>query len=593
MKFGLRNKVLFPVAVMILAVIFLALMVVNNVVRRQVLGSVSDDLKKSRRVFEELEAKERELLFERAWVTAEAPHLKAAVDTRDSTTIQQVADELFKTLRSDILVISDQNNQVLAQHSSVNNQLQAFNIDSLEVHPNLDERQLGLLRINNHVYRVVVVPILALDEISTVYVLGKVILGNLIDQAYIRDLKALVDCEVIFTHSDMSRIATVTPDLTQSLFKSDTTLFKNAKKYKNFYNLEVAEEEYLIEKVGSRGNFLLLQSVDQAFEAIMQPIEKTMIFVAGFAFLATILISTFISHEFVSPIKKLAKATTEIMMGDYEHPIEIRSKDEIGQLAQEFDAMRQSLRQKITQLGQQNVELEEALKKLEATQEELVRSEKLAATGKITAQLSHELNNPIHNIQSCLETAQKKISKNGDAKEFIDLAYDEVLRIGDLVRQMLDFYRPAANGKHPVQVNKILKEVIKSSEHLFEENDIKIKLDLDPDLSEIKATGDQLKQVFLNLILNAVDAMPAGGKLQITTRTNERNVSIIFEDTGSGIEAQYLNKIFDAFFTTKEKASGVGLGLSVSYGIIRSHGGKILVQNKISKGAKFTVQLPA
>ncbi|NIV98368.1 HAMP domain-containing protein [Candidatus Saccharibacteria bacterium] len=587
---NLRIKVLIPVTVMILAAFTAALITLNHVVRRQVLAGVSMELERARRIFQELQEKEWELLLERGWVTAAAPHLKAAVDTGDSTTVQHVADEIFDTLRSDFLIVTDHRKRLLAQHGLQTHQIGNFHIDSLIVQGEKPEGEIGLLKLGEDMYRVVSAPILALDEITGGYLLGEVVLGKRIDRTYLRDLKNLVKCEIVFTFRKNVLVNTFTETFAGNDLRSQlTTPLKNDH---SFFQINIGKEEFLAERAGLRGNYILLQSVDQSFKPIMKPIELTMILVGGFAVLIAILISRFISHGIVSPVKKLVNATDAITAGEYERPIEPKRQDEIGDLAKKLDEMRQALQQKMTQLKQQNLDLENALKKLEATQEELVRSERLAATGRITAQLSHELNNPIHNIQGCLEAAQKRVAKEQTAREFIDLAYDEVLRIGKLIRQMTDFYRPQMMNKRRVNINQVLQDVLKSSENLFEEKSIVLFSNLNSQIHEINSSPDQLKQVFLNLILNAIDAMPNGGELQVSSILENSTLSIVIEDTGYGIAPSDLDKIFDAFFTTKAKASGVGLGLTVSYGIIRSLGGTILVESELNQGSKFTVQLP-
>lgn len=589
---SLKIKVVIPVTVMILAVILTALIVVNQVVHRQVLASVSNELNKSRRIFTELQGREWRLLLERALVTSQAPHLKAAVDTGDSTTVQHVAEEFFGTVGSDILIITDEGNRILAQLGFETDPAPRFHPDSLMVQEKLREGEIGLLNFGSDFYQVVSVPILSLDEITGVYILGRVILGKIIDGRYLAGLKDLVDCEVAFLHDHRIEVSTNPQFTTPAVFRDENNLQARDSDGNGRLELEILGEEFLSEFAGKHGNFLLLQSVDRAFKPIMQPIQSTMILVGFAAILAALLISRFISLSVIQPVTKLVRATDAVTAGNYGHPIAVRSRDELGHLANKFDEMRQSLQQKMAQLKQQNLELEDALRKLEAAQEELVRSEKLAATGKITAQLSHELNNPIHNIQSCLEAAQRKLAKTNKSREFIDLAYDEVLRMGKLIRQMLDFYRPQVNPKQQLDVGRVIHEVLKTSEPMLTERGIEVSSSLNNDVVDLSTTPDQLKQVFLNLVLNAVDAMPRGGRITVSSLKQNQHLNIQFEDTGCGISPQHLNKIFEAFFTTKAKASGVGLGLTVSYGIVRSLGGNILVESEIDKGSRFTVQLP-
>jgi signal transduction histidine kinase len=243
-------------------------------------------------------------------------------------------------------------------------------------------------------------------------------------------------------------------------------------------------------------------------------------------------------------------------------------------------------------LSERNLELESALDQLRRAQEELVKSEKLAAAGKLTAQLSHEINNPIHNIRSCLETALKKMPAHLTGREFVRIAHDEILRIGKLVRQMLDFYRFGQAELRPIDLNAALSEVLQSSQRRLEERRIAVERRLSANLPPVRASRDQMKQVFLNLILNGVEAMPGGGKLEVKSWRENSFVKIAICDTGCGIPPENLPKIFDPFFTTKRAVHGVGLGLSVCYNIVHQHGGTIEVESEVGKGSTFTVKLP-
>lgn len=584
-QISLKFKVVIPVTVMILAAILVALMVVNQVVRKQVLRSVTADLEKSRLVFKEVQQRDWQLLRERSWVTAETPYLKAAVDTGDSTTVQHVVDEIFNTVRSDILLVTDDENRVLANRGLNKNQIAVFHEDSLRFFGQYPEGDIGHLKIGTGLFYVVRSPIVALDNVSQVHLLGYLILGYRIDADYIKKLKQIVKCEIVFVENDKNLLSTF-------LLGRLAGRFVQATDSTDVKTVHLLGEEFLAERVGTANNFIVLQSVDKAFRSVIQPIERTMFGVGLFAIVVAFLISNFISREIVKPVKKLVSATHAVTVGDYERPIAVDSRDEIGHLAARFEEMRQTLKQKMSQLEQQNIELETAMKKLASTQEELLQTEKLAATGKITAQLSHELNNPIHNIRACLETAQRKLPEEYMGREFIDLALEEVLRMGKLIRQMLDFYRPQQITRHKVSLEKLIRDVMKTTEKKLLENNVKFVDQLNSQRVEIYTAADQLKQVFLNLIFNAIDAMTEGGEIRVSMHVDRRLVRIYFVDTGRGIAPENHNKIFDAFFTTKSKASGVGLGLSVSYGIIRSLGGNIFVESNLNQGTKFTIQLP-
>lgn len=316
-----------------------------------------------------------------------------------------------------------------------------------------------------------------------------------------------------------------------------------------------------------------------------------------------IAIATFMFTRYVSkPIEHLVLATKEISRGNLEYALQANtsekeattSHDELTFLARMFDSMRESLREKIGQLDERNKEVEDALCRLKQAQEELVRSERLAVTGKMTAQLSHEINNPIHNIQSLLESSLRKVNGNQQAKDLIGVALEEVTRMAKLTRQMLDFYRGSVVDipHEPVDMQSLLLEVTAMHKELFAKQRVGIVLDIPSTLPAIAGSTDKLKQVFLNLVLNARDAMPNGGTITISGRAANGGLAITVSDTGIGIPPENMGRIFDAFFTTKKEVSGVGLGLSVSYGIIQQHKGSIDVKSTVGVGTTFTVQFP-
>jgi two-component system NtrC family sensor kinase len=263
--------------------------------------------------------------------------------------------------------------------------------------------------------------------------------------------------------------------------------------------------------------------------------------------------------------------------------------------------MSSSLKEKITELGklnrdllERNADLDETLRKLRSAQEDLVRSERLATTGKMTAQLAHEVNNPIHNIQSCLKTALGRLPEGTKGKDLITVAYEEVNRLSRLSAQMLSLFRSSLVEEEmkPLSVNELLAEVVTLARGEVQEKDVALRTEIEPALPPVRGSRDKLKQVLLNLITNALDAMPKGGELALTALRRDGTIRVTVEDTGVGIPAENLSRIFDAFFTTKAKVSGVGLGLSVCHGIVSQHRGSIDVRSTVGKGSAFTIVLP-
>jgi PAS domain S-box-containing protein len=231
-------------------------------------------------------------------------------------------------------------------------------------------------------------------------------------------------------------------------------------------------------------------------------------------------------------------------------------------------------------------------RKLREVQEKLLQSEKLAAMGKLTSQIAHELNNPLYGIMNTLELLKTEISPESKRRKVLDMALSETERLTELLRKMLSFSKPEDEERQPTDVNTILDEILLLLRKQLMENSIRISSSFADDLARVYASKSQLRQVFLNVISNARDAMPDGGTLTVKTIERGDNIYIEISDTGIGIREENLNRIFDAFFTTKDTVKDVGLGLSVCYGFIKEHGGDIRVSSQWGAGTTFTIILP-
>jgi two-component system NtrC family sensor kinase len=242
------------------------------------------------------------------------------------------------------------------------------------------------------------------------------------------------------------------------------------------------------------------------------------------------------------------------------------------------------------------VDLRERLKterELAEARQHLLQSEKLAAMGRLTSQIAHELNNPLFGIMNTLELLKTEIPPSNKRRRLLDMSLSETVRLADMLKKMLSFSRPDETTRSELDINTVIEELMVLYDKRFRENSIKVKMDLNPDPGRIMASRDQLRQVFINLFSNAMYAMPDGGTLTITTRPNRKMVHIIVEDTGTGIKPEHLEKVFDSFFTTKtDSIKGVGLGLSVCYGFVKDHDGDITVESQYGEWTRFTIKLP-
>jgi PAS domain S-box-containing protein len=241
------------------------------------------------------------------------------------------------------------------------------------------------------------------------------------------------------------------------------------------------------------------------------------------------------------------------------------------------------------------VDLKERLemeRKLRDAQEKLLQSEKLAVMGELTSQIAHELNNPLYGIMNTLELLKTEVSPQNKRRKVLDMALSETERLAELLRKMLRFSKPDEEEKQPTDINEILDEILLLVGKQLQENTIRVARSFADDLGNVYASRNQLRQVFLNMIANARHAMPDGGTLTVKTTAKGENIYIEITDTGSGIKEEDIDKIFDAFFTTKEGVKDVGIGLSLCKEFTEGHGGDIKVSSQWGSGTTFTISLP-
>ncbi|MBU3953950.1 MAG: PAS domain S-box protein [Proteobacteria bacterium] len=242
------------------------------------------------------------------------------------------------------------------------------------------------------------------------------------------------------------------------------------------------------------------------------------------------------------------------------------------------------------------VDLKELLtseRELSAARQHLLQSEKLAAMGRLTSQIAHELNNPLFGIMNTLELMKTEISPTNKRRKLLDMSLSEIMRLADMLKKMLSFSKPDQEKRAALDITTVLDELLLLYEKRFRETSIKLVLNLMKNPGNIFASKDQLRQVFINLFSNAMYAMPDGGTLKISTAATPDMLKVTIEDTGTGIKPEHIGKIFDSFFSTKtENVQGVGLGLSVCYGFIKDHGGDISVTSREGEWTRFVISLP-
>jgi two-component system NtrC family sensor kinase len=293
--------------------------------------------------------------------------------------------------------------------------------------------------------------------------------------------------------------------------------------------------------------------------------------------LVAVYLLLFVGRQMLAPLGRMMEATRRIAEGDFT-PItpQRRYHDELSDLAMALNHMMHQLVQR---------------------QDLLVRAHKLKAVGTLTAGVAHELNNPINNIMitACLLEEDYEDYSEEDRIDMIQDLVSESERAQRIVRNLLDFARETDPDIEPLDIQQLVEEVLRLASNQIKLAGVKVRGEVESQLPPVFGDAQQLKQVFLNHVLNAVDAMPDGGTLSINIETGKNRDFLMVEvaDTGIGIPQHQLNNIFDPFFTTKSKTKGTGLGLSVSLSIVKKHGGDISVRSQVDEGTTFTVILPA
>jgi signal transduction histidine kinase len=303
-------------------------------------------------------------------------------------------------------------------------------------------------------------------------------------------------------------------------------------------------------------------------------------------------LAVFLAMRISKPIGQLVVGVHRFAGGTYDRPIRVDASDEIGYLAQAFERMRTSLQRHLAHLAEEKQRLEETNRRLQETQQQLVQSERLVAVGKLAARVAHEVNNPLAIIKTAICILRNQNQEDQLANGHLKTIEEEINRIARILRELLDFSRP-----NPIEQMVEVNAVIQSLELLLTQNlqekQIALSVVLDPAVPQVRISGDHLKQVLLNLVRNAEDAMPNGGRLRVQTAQADEGIEVSVTDTGSGISAEHIPYVFDPFFTTKADQGGMGLGLSVLYGIVKNAGGRIEVESEVGKGSTFRVILPA
>ncbi len=413
---------------------------------------------------------------------------------------------------------------------------------------------------------------------------------------FLKDLRATT---TIRLQNGVRAVGTrVSPEVARAVLEQKQTWLDRAKVVDQWY---LTAYEPILDSSGAAIGALYVGLLEQPFSELKA--RSAMILLGllllgcGFGYL----VARYMSKVLCRPILELDAMARQVAAGERDIEIVATTRDEIGHLTNTFNQMATALQERENELNRLNRELEgkvvdrthqleEKSFALIAAQQELLRNEKLAAIGSLAAGVAHEINNPTAIIRGNIEILQMELAAGASGREEADEILKQTERISLITRNMLTFAREQSFQFDTVDLNTLITDILAQISHQVELGTVELVVDLDPAIPDISSDGQRLRQVLTNIMVNGLQAMEGAGRLTISSRFDEKQVTLTVTDSGPGMDDATREKIFNPFFTTKHE--GTGLGLSVSYGIVQALGGRITVESAPGTGATFTVRIP-
>lgn len=395
--------------------------------------------------------------------------------------------------------------------------------------------------------------------------IGTITTGILVDENLLQKLKELSDTEIVVTNPKGDIVTSTYKgrsiyDLKDILFSSNRDEFQLTKFSLRGISREVIGDMFIL-----KVNYL---------RALISRVHLTLFSLFFLITTVSSVIVFMLLKKLTLPIIRLREGAERIGKGDFKYRIEVRSGDEIGELADGFNKMAENLG------------------RLQEMEERLSHSERLASIGKFAAAVAHEINNPIGNIIGLAKLMKKDVNDEG-VRSDLEAIIRDADRCGRIIRDLLLYSRQSPPKKERVSLRDLVKEALDSAKRMIDSKRIEIIDETALDLPTVNVDPLQIGQVLNNIIQNSIQSIESEGKVFIKTKKiDENHIEITISDTGCGIEQEIKDKIFYPFFTTKKVGEGTGLGLAICYSIIQNHGGEILVESKKGEGSKFRIKLP-
>jgi len=415
------------------------------------------------------------------------------------------------------------------------------------------------------IYQVIASPLKFNDQIT-----GSLMIGFSLEKLLIETLPNLTNAKVALVMGKTM----LTPSDSRGLFEKIGEEITKGHFEKNvIFNYKIADENYVLVNtpLGEKSSYILARSLDKEMSFFFR-LKNIVLFAAIVILIFALILGLSFSKKIIAPINELERGVKRIADGDLDSRVEINSDDEIGGLAESFNDMTE---------------------KLKKSNEELYKTAKLKIVGELSAGIVHEVKNPLSLILSNIGYVAKKIPKDDESltKALKDMERG-LNETNTVIEGLLDLASISELEREPVNLNLLIEETLSLVKYQSDQNDVRVTTDYNHDIPEVPVDSKKIKQVFINLLLNAIQAMEAGGEINIKTREREGRIITEITDSGKGIPKEIIDNVFEPFIT-KGKKRGTGLGLAVVKNIIDLHDGTISVENMKEGGAKFTIFLKA
>lgn len=583
----LRTKFLLSLLAITAGLTAATLWVVSYNVEKRVRESLREELRNSAKTYETFAQQREATMLRSAALLANLPNVRALMTTEDGATIQEEVPSILKISGSDLLVLAGRSGEVLGLQSQSNDfskETSAELLQSSELSTEARKWWIG----GGHLYEVWLQPIY-FGPTGGDSVMGVLAVGHRIDDRMAAEFSRIGSCEIVF-QSENATLASSLHAPVGELFGAGSPVDAN-----ELREVELGGERYLASTVrlpagGPQVTLTVLRSLDQA-TAFLRRLNRILLALGLVSVLAGGALVFLISHTFTKPLSNLVDGVRALGEGNFDFPLPAGGKDEVGEVTAAFDHMRGSLLK--TQAEQKQLE------------DRLRQAHKMEAVGRLAGGVAHDFNNLLTVIRGNSDLLLDRDPEAGQRKyiEQIQKASDRAV---SMTRQLLAFSRMQVLQPRVIDLNQIVSEMNKMIPRLIGEH-IEFSFSPDPKLPNVFADPGQMEQVFLNLAVNARDAMPNGGRLAVRTRNVQMNeadaakrppmtagdyVLLAVSDTGHGMDAETRARIFEPFFTTKEAGKGTGLGLATVYGIVKQSGGFIWVESEKGRGATFEIYMP-